>query len=167
MDVVRELALTIFGRGEDGLEVWQMALRAVVVYPMALVLVRLGDKRFIGEISAFDFMMAIVLGSIVGRAISGSAPFWPSMAASAALVGVHWAFARVGFHSDRIGNLLKGECRVLVEDGEIDWDQMRKAAIGEEDLRSALRRNGGVRDPREVAYACLERNGKISVIRRA
>jgi uncharacterized membrane protein YcaP (DUF421 family) len=166
MEAIRELALTLFGSGDQGLEIGQMALRALVVYVLALALVRLGDKRFIGENSAFDFMMAIILGSIVSRAITGNAPFWPTMAASVVLVAVHWALAWVGFRSDRVGTLVKGRPRMLIEDGEIDWDQMRKASIGEEDLLSALRRNGGVEDPGDVTRACLERNGSISVIPR-
>lgn len=159
-----ELAL---GIGAQDLNVLQMTLRAVLVYPLALAMVRIGDKRFLGELAALDFLLAIVIGSIVSRAISGSAPFLPCLAAAFALVVLHRALAMVGYRSDRIGNLVKGRPRPLVRDGEVLWDQMRKASIGEEDLLGATRRTAGLASIEDVEQAILERNGQISVIPRA
>lgn len=152
------------GVGERDLSVLQMTLRAMLVYPLALAMVRLGDKRFLGELAALDFLLAIVIGSIVSRAISGSAPFLPSMVAGFSLVLLHRGLALVGFHFDTIGHLVKGRPRPLVLEGEIQWDQMRKASIGEEDLLEATRRGAGVSSIDDVEYAFLERNGRISVI---
>lgn len=156
---------TVFGT-QDDVNAGQMVLRAIVVYLAALAMVRIGDKRFLGEIAAFDFLLAIIIGSIVSRAISGNAPFWPSVAAAFALVLLHHAFGKLGFRFDRFAGIVKGQTRILVRDGAVQWDVMRKAAIGEEDLRSAIRRKGGIAEIQEVALACLERNGEISVLRR-
>lgn len=164
MEAIRELALTIFGSGDGDLTVWQMSFRALVVYPFLLFLVRVGDKRFLGEISAFDFVLAIVIGSISSRAISGNAAFWPSLAASILLVGLHWVGGLLAFRYDRVAGWVKGWPRTLVEDGKMDLDQMRKAAIGEHDLESALRRRADGIDLEDAALMCLERNGEISVV---
>lgn len=154
------------GIGEEDLNVLQMTLRAILVYPLALAMVRVGDKRFLGELAALDFLLAIVIGSIVSRAISGSAPFFPCMAAAFSLVLLHRGLAMAGYRSGRIGRLVKGMPRPLIRDGEILWDQMRKASIGEEDLLGATRRAAGLRKIEEVEQAFLERNGQISVIPR-
>jgi hypothetical protein len=59
-----------------------MALRAVVVYVVTVIIVRLGKKRFMGKGTAFDVILGIMLGSIVSRAITGNAPFFPALAAA-------------------------------------------------------------------------------------
>lgn len=164
METLHDLALTVFGSGDGDLTIWQMSLRALVVYPFLLALVRLGDKRFLGEISAFDFVLAIVIGSVTSRAISGNAAFWPSLAASILLVGLHRAIGLLAFRYDTLAGWVKGRSRVLVRDGQMDLEQMHQAAIGEHDIMGALRRRGDGIDLEEVALVCLERNGQISVV---
>ena len=155
------------GIGAGELGVLQMMLRAIVVYPLAVAIVRTGDKRLIGASAAFDFLLAIVIGSVVSRAITGNAPFLPCLAAGWALVLVHRLYARIGFHVGWFGRLVKGEPRTLVEDGRIRWDAMRRSAIGYEDLQSGMRRNGNMERVEQVARAILERNGDISIVRRS
>lgn len=164
MESVHELALTVFGSGDGDLTVWQMSLRAVVVFPFLLLLVRLGDKRLLGEISAFDFVLAIVIGSVASRAISGNAAFWPSLAAAVVLMGLHRVAGILAFHNDTFAGWVKGRPRILARDGSLDLDEMRKAAVGEHDIESALRRRGDGVDLDRVALVCLERNGEISVV---
>jgi uncharacterized membrane protein YcaP (DUF421 family) len=143
-----------------------MALRAVVIFVVGLVMVRLGDKRFLGRSTVFDALLAVILGSVLGRGINGWAPFFPTLVAGSVLVGLHWIFAAIAFRSDRFGTLVKGNSRTLIRDGEIQWDAMRKGHISEKDLVEALRTNGKLVDPHKVQLAYLERSGDISVILR-
>lgn len=152
------------GLEADDLAAWQMALRAAVVYPVAIALVRLGEKRFIGKFSAFDVILGIMIGSILSRAISSAREFFPHLAAALVLVGLHYLFAAFSFYSDWFGDLVKGGARTLVKDGQIQWDAMRGGHISEKDLLSALRENGRVDDVGKVRLARLERSGNISVI---
>lgn len=151
------------GLDADTLNLGQMALRALVVYVLAVFIVRFGEKRFIGKFSAFDVILGFMLGSIFAGAITGS-PFFPSLAAAAVLVALHFVFAKIAFYSDRFGDLIKGHKRKLIDDGEIDWEQMRKANISRADLLAALRENGPTTDPADVKEAWLERSGNVSVI---
>ena len=59
-----------------------MALRTLVVYAFTLVLVRLGSRRLLAKPSAFDVIVAIMVGSIMSRAVNGSAPFVPTLVAA-------------------------------------------------------------------------------------
>ena len=142
----------------------QMALRAVVVYAVTVVVVRLGKKRFMGRATAFDVILGIMLGSIVSRAITGNAPFFPALAAAAVLVAVHWALSGLAFRWPGFGTTFKGRSRVLVRDGEVDWRAMRKAHMSERDLWEDLR-GKGVSHLEQVAEARLERSGELSVLR--
>jgi uncharacterized membrane protein YcaP (DUF421 family) len=48
--------------------------------------VRFAKKRFIGQATAFDFILVIIVGSISSRAISGTAPFFASLAGTFVLI---------------------------------------------------------------------------------
>ena len=164
MEEIWEIISQGLGLEVDELALWHMAIRAVVVYVAALAMVRLGEKRFRGENTAFDLILGIILGSVVSRAVTGSAPFFPTLGAGFVLVGLHWLFSVLAFHSDRFGTLVKGSHRTLVKDGEILWDEMQASHITENDLLDALRTQANIADVGEVKEARLERGGSISVI---
>ncbi len=150
----------------NAMTVGQMALRALVVFIVAIALVRLGNKRFMGQTTAFDLLLAIILGSMISRAITGNAPFVPTLAASLVLVLAHWVFAALSFHVPRFGSLVKGHDRLLVRDGELQRDALRRSHITEHDLHEAMRTRGHAPDVGAVASAHLERSGAISIIPR-
>lgn len=164
MEAVWSTISGALGLDQESLAIWQMALRAVLVYIAGLVLVRLGEKRFIGKFSAFDVIMGIMLGSILSRAITTAEGFFAVLAAALVLILMHYAFATLAYHSDWFGDLIKGGTRTLVLDGRIQWDAMRHGHISEKDLTSALRENARTDDVGKVKRALLERSGNISAI---
>lgn len=143
-----------------------MAVRTVVVYAFTLVVVRLGSRRLLAKPSAFDIIVAILLGSIMSRAINGSAPFVPTLLAGVVLLFMHWAFAALAFRTHWISAALKGTRIALVRDGEVLRDGMRRANITDDDLSEALRLQIHDDDPAQVQAAYMERSGAISVIPR-
>jgi uncharacterized membrane protein YcaP (DUF421 family) len=164
MEGVQAFAEWLFGAGRDSPSLEQTAARAVLIYLAALVMVRWGEKRFMGKNTAFDVILGVILGSVVSRAINSTSDILPTLAAGFILVGMHWGFASLAFRSDGFGNVVKGSTRVLVKDGQIDWDQMRRAHMSRDDLLGALR-SEGVRKPEEVKEARLERSGDVSVVK--
>ncbi len=156
--------VNLLGLDADQLNAWQMSLRAALVYVIGVAMVRLGDQRFIGKFSAFDVIMAIMIGSVLSRAITNPEAFFPKLAAAVVLVVMHYVFAALAFHTTWFGSLVKGNASKLVIDGEIQWDAMRRAYISEKDLKGALRENAGVNDVSKVKEARLERSGNIIAI---
>lgn len=162
-ELLRDM-FNIIGSGSGELTVWQMGLRAIIIYLTAILMVKFGDKRFMGKSTAFDMILGIILGSVLSRAITGNAPFFPVIGAGAVLVIMHLLFAIASYYSDWPSSLFKGNARILIEDGEIQWDNMRKSHIGRKDLEMALYSNGKVTDASQVKVARFERSGEISVI---
>lgn len=142
----------------------QMGLRAIFVYVVTLVLVRACKKRFLGKNTAFDTVVAIILGSVVSRAITGNAPFFPMLVASAVIVAVHFTFAWIAVRSERFNGWITGYSQVLVENGEVCWDTMKKVHITEQDLRGGMRVAACTDDLSLIREARLERSGNISVV---
>jgi uncharacterized membrane protein YcaP (DUF421 family) len=159
---------TLLGLGRDVGDVGavQMALRTIVIYAFSLLIVRLGSKRFLSEATAFDVIVGIMLGSVMSRAINGSAPFLPTLLGGVVLIGVHWLLGVLAFHASWFGTLVKGSPVLLIKDGNIQQAEMRRAGLSEHDLQQALRLRSNQTDPTNVQLAYLERNGSISVIPR-
>lgn len=159
-----EFLQQFLGIGADDLTWYQMAARAFIMYVAALVMVRLGEKRFLGKNTAFDVILGIILGSVASRAINGSAALVATIVAGFVLVGLHWLMAFISFRSDRFGDIVKGSKRLIVEDGAILWDAMRKSNFSNQDLMSQIRTEANVEDVETVKKAYLERSGEVSVI---
>src|SRR5690242_3120421 len=107
------------GRNVADVDALQMALRTITIYAFTLAIVRLGSKRFLGKASAFDTIIGIMIGSIMSRAINGSAPFFPSLVAGVVMVGMHWLLAVLSFHLHWFGPYVKGKAVLLIKDGQI------------------------------------------------
>ncbi|MFN3661229.1 DUF421 domain-containing protein [Yoonia sp.] len=155
----------LLGLDEDTLSVRHMVARAVVVFAFALMIVRFGNKRFIGANTAFDVILGVMLGSVISRAITGQSPFVPTLCAALVLVALHGIFANVAVRFDPFGTLVKGSARRLIQDGKVDWDAMRRSNLSRDDLLEALRLRAGLQDLEKIKEARLERNGEISFIR--
>jgi uncharacterized membrane protein YcaP (DUF421 family) len=166
MEALVETVRELLGVGRDiaDVDTLQMALRTVIIYASALIIIRLGSKRFLGKATAFDVIVAIMLGSILSRGINGSAPFLPTIVAGAVLVGLHWLLAFLTSRLDWFGPLVKGNPVLLVEDGTIREEGMRRAGLSTRDLEEHLRLRANETDISNVRLAVLERNGEISVV---
>ena len=156
----------LLGLGVEGkdLSIGQMSARAVVVFVAAIVIIRIGDKRFMGKHTTLDVMLGIIFGSFVSRAISGNAPFIPTLVAAVVLVIVHWIISAIAFRNHRFGQFVKGRVYQLVVDGAMDRRVMSRTQITERDLAEALRERGYPDDLDQISSAFLERSGKISIL---
>lgn len=146
------------------LPVWQLVLRTIVIYIVALLLIRIGKRRFMGSYTTFDILLGFIVGSILSRAITGAIRFIDMFFVVAVLVALHWIIAVLSFYSQRFSNVVKNTARKLVIDGEIQKDAMQKSKIGENDLMQALREEANVDSLDKVKTAYLERDGNITVI---
>ncbi|WP_029215444.1 DUF421 domain-containing protein [Kallotenue papyrolyticum] len=156
-------ALTV--QGTDALW-WQMGLRASVVFVTGIVIVRLSNRRFWGQATVFDMLLAVILGSVLSRAINGEAPLLATVAAALFLVALHWLLGLLAFHWHWLGRLVKGTVHDVVRDGQLQWQAMRRVHVTERDIREALRLRALTDDLDQVAVARVERSGEISIVRK-
>jgi uncharacterized membrane protein YcaP (DUF421 family) len=158
-----EIVLGLSATKAEQLYVLQVCCRTLVVYAVLIVYVRLGKKRFLGQATAFDTILIIMIGSIASRAISGTAPFGASLAGTLTLIAFHWVISYFAEFSPLVGFIAKGRDTVLIKDGRVDRRALKSAHMSEEDLAEDLRQHG-IADPKDVAEARLERSGKLSAI---
>jgi uncharacterized membrane protein YcaP (DUF421 family) len=142
-----------------------MAARAVVMYVALIVLVRFAKKRFLGQATAFDYILVVLIGAVAGRAMTGGAPYFASLFGLSVLVAMHWTFSAASQRSTAFSSLIKGHATTIIRDGRPDKREMAKSHMSDDDLDEDLREKG-VKEPSEVQEARLERSGKLSVIKK-
>jgi len=158
-------ALGLSAPAANELTVAQVGLRAVIVYFVLILLVRLGKKRFLGQATAFDAVLIIMIGSLSSRAVSGTAPFVATLVATFIFIILHWLLSYFSQGSSALSFLVKGHDTTLIRNGVVDSQALRDAHMSADDLAEDLRQQG-VDDRKVVKEARLERSGKLSVIRK-
>jgi uncharacterized membrane protein YcaP (DUF421 family) len=155
--------------GPDGkateLTLFNISLRGFIIFIVGLALVRIGDRRSLAEKTAFDAIFIVLVGSMLSRAINGTAPFFTTIAAGLALMIVHRLFAFAAFRSHWFGKIIKGQPMTLIRNGEIDWDKMKQALVSKHDLDEDLHLDAKTEDVSTIKIARLERSGDISFIK--
>jgi uncharacterized membrane protein YcaP (DUF421 family) len=147
------------------LAVWQVASRALGLYLLTVLVVRIGKSRLLGRASALDVILGFLLGSLVSRGITGSASLTETATACVVLVGIHWWITLAACSHHVLGWLFKGGTYLVIKDGAVLPDAMRRGHISLEDLKEELRLNGNVEDIDKVKRAYKERSGQISVVK--
>lgn len=147
----------------DWTELMWTALRASFVYLFLLVVVRLLGKREIGATSAFDLVVALILGEVVDEIIYGDVTILQGVIAIGVTAVWHLTNSWASYKSDIIDKLTGAVPRILVQNGEIQRKNLAKERLNDAELFSELRMMG-VEDVKEVKMATLEPNGKLSVI---
>lgn len=163
---IQELLNQAFGLDQDPAEVlyWQLILRALLMYLVALALIRAGKSRLFGKNAAFDVILGVILGSVLSRGINGVAPFFGTMALGVALIALHWLLGHFAFRYSYLGKIVKGEPVELARDGLLLYESMRQNGISEKDLLAAMRMRGQTEELSQVLAATLEPSGNISIV---
>jgi uncharacterized membrane protein YcaP (DUF421 family) len=144
-------------------ELLYTALRASFVYVFLLIVVRILGKREIGNTSAFDLIVALILGEVVDEIIYGDVTILQGVVAIVVVAIWHLVNSWASFKSEFIDKLTGAPPTVIVKNGQIQHKNLAKERLNENELLSELRMMG-VDDIKEVKQATLEPSGKVSVI---
>lgn len=141
-----------------------VALKAVLLYATAVLLLRIAERRTLARLSAVDVVVGVALGAIVGRTITSPDTSWSEGALGlAVLIVLHRMLSLLRFlHGVR--TFVDHVPRLLVVDGQVQRRQLLRSGVPLADLRTALRQSG-VRSLAEVQAAVYEATGAVTVIR--
>jgi uncharacterized membrane protein YcaP (DUF421 family) len=143
----------------------QISLRGIVIFVATLIMVRLSSKRSLAEKTAFDAILIVIVGSMLARAINGSAAFFPTLGAGFVVVLLHRFLSAAAYYSHGFGILVKGKPVVLVQDGKLHRKNMLRNQISEHDLEEDMRLDAATEDLSRIKIARVERSGDISFIK--
>lgn len=157
--------ISIFGEGKE-LTALQMSARAVVVFVMALVMLRVTGQRTFGNKSAVDNVVMIVLGAILSRGITGSSPFIPVICASFAIVLFHRFLSWTALFNKTMARWIKGSRVSLYSNGKQHKANMRKTLVSHDDVMEAVHLQTNTDSVENIAQIYMEACGEMSVIKK-
>jgi len=143
-------------------------VRAVAMYLFLLVLLRVMGKRTLAEVTAFDFIVLLIISETTQQAMTGN-DFSVTNAAILVLTLILLQRAADWFsdRSSRADRLLNDRPVIIVENGQPLEEWMQWNSLSVEEVLEEARRNQGIASMEDIKYAVLERNGGISVIPRS
>ena len=148
----------------DPHELLMTALRAVFVYVVMLAVIRTLGKRTVGNFTAFDLLVALMLGEVVDEIVYGDVGLAQGLVAVAVIAAAQYSNSWLSYWDHGMDRILEGTPTTIVRDGVLQRDGLRAERMNEKDARAELRLQG-VEDVGEVRLARIEVDGQVSVIR--
>ena len=143
-----------------------IVIRATVMFTFLYVLLRLMGKRELGQLTPFELVVMIVMGDLIQQGVTHN-----DFSLTGAILAVS-TFAFLGlvlswltYLSPKAEKLLDGEPRVIICEGELIRDNLRRDRITLAEVESEMRL-AGIARLADVAWAILEPQGKISFIKK-
>jgi uncharacterized membrane protein YcaP (DUF421 family) len=147
-----------------GIPVMSKILRPIIVYCFLIIGVRLAGKRQLAQLNPFDLVVLLTLANTVQNAIIGDDnSVTGGLIGAATLLVVNYIVVWYLYGHERLDHLIEGDADVLMVDGKIRHDRMRKEMITEAELEAAARRQG-FGALKDVERAVLEPGGTISFV---
>ena len=136
------------------------------MYTTLVVAVRIAGRRTVAQLSAFDLIVTVALGTLLASTVVSADPSYvQSTTAIATLLGMQVLAAALRRRSGLARRLLEFEPEVIVRSGQIELPRgLMTSQLSEGELRSRLRHHG-IFDLDAVALVVLEPSGEISVSR--
>ncbi len=149
------------------ISVAEKVLRSVVVYLFLLVAFRFTGKRQVGQLTPFDLVVLLIISNVVQNAVIGADnSLGGGLIGALTILLLNYGVVEIAFRYKRARRLLEATPTLLIHNGQILHENLRRERVTLDDLLAALRKNGLV-EPSQVRFAVLEENGAISVVPRA
>lgn len=160
-----ETLINLFGT-QNNLTGAQMFLRAIIVFFLALLLIRISGRRSFGLRAPFDNIIAILLGAILSRIVVGAGPFLPTLIACLIITILHRAVARLSVTNSFFEALTKGQKILLYENNQFIIKNLKRALVSQEDVLEGVRLLIYDEDLKKIDKIYMERTGQISIIKK-
>ena len=141
-------------------------VRSVVVYLFLLAAFRVTGKRQLGQMTAFDLVVLLIISNVVQNAVIGNDnSLGGGLFGAVIILLLNGIVAWFTFRYKRVERLIEHIPTVLVKHGRIVRENLRRERLSLPEFRAALRREGVV-SLGGVRYVILEEDGHLSVIRK-
>ena len=145
------------------LPVMEKILRPIIVYLCLIVFLRLFGKRELAQLNPFDLVVLLSLSNTVQNAIIGDDNSVSGGVIGAfSLLAINWVLTWFLYRSPRLNQTLEGSQTMLIENGVVSEQALKKETLTYEELVSVLNKNG-FNDPADVDQCVLEPNGTFFV----
>jgi uncharacterized membrane protein YcaP (DUF421 family) len=145
----------------------QFTIELVCGFFALFFVAKISRKSQINEITPFDFISSMVLGELLGNAIyDKDVTIWNILYALLVWTILMWVIEKITQKFRRTRKILDGDPAIIIRNGQIDFDIIKKEQIDINELLSILRQKD-IFSVREVEFAILEPSGNVSVLKKS
>ena len=140
-------------------------IRGITTYFFLLLIFRISGKRSLAEITTFDAVLLLIVSEAIQQAlIDGDESMTNAFLLVLTLIGTNVLMQWMSTRSPKFDNFFNDTPLVLIEDGQMHRDRMKRVRVTEDDILEQGRALLGVERLDQIKYAVLERSGGITVI---
>lgn len=141
-----------------------VVVRSIIGFFTLLILARVLGKQQISQLTFFDYVLGITIGSIAATlSVDLSSRAWPHWVGLMVWAVIVWALQWLTLKNRKAAKYMVGEPTVVIMNGQILEDAMRSIRYTLADLLEQLREKG-IFDLKQIGFAVLESDGKLSVL---
>lgn len=145
----------------------EIIFKSILIYFFLMIVFRVSGRRTLGEMTTFDFVLALIVGESTSQALLGpDYSMTACLVVILTLVSLDTILAFLKNRSPKMDLWLDGAPLILVQDGKILPDRCRIGMVDKSDILSAARLQQGLLHLSEIRLAVLEIDGQISIIPR-
>ena len=147
--------------------IFQTSVELILGFFTLLIVTRVVRKTQINQLSPFDFISSIVLGELLGNAVyDDEVKIW-SVIFALTLWSILMILVEIATQkSFTVRKLTEGGPTIIIKNGQIDYESLKKEKLDVNELLSALRQKDAF-SVHEVEFAILEPSGNISVLKKS
>ena len=143
----------------------QSVFRAAAVYFILLLVFRVSGNRSIGQITAFDFVLLLIISEAIQQAmITTDYSITNAFVIVVTLVGLDIMMSLWKQRSEKVARILDGLPVLVIENGKPHHDRMQKERVDEADILQAAREKHGLERMDQIKHAVVEASGGITVV---
>jgi uncharacterized membrane protein YcaP (DUF421 family) len=149
----------------DALELLKILVRVAIVYVTCMVLLRVAGRREMSDLGPMDLLTMLLLSETVSPALTGdNNSLVAALVAASMLMAMTVSTAWLVRRSRLADRLIEGEAVLLIRDGRVRPDILRRFRITDDDLRASLHAQG-MMSVSEVARGFVEAGGRLTFIK--
>ena len=139
-------------------------LRTIILYLLVVTGLRIMGKRQVGEVQPSELVVAIMISDLASIPMQDvGIPLLSGVIPIFTLIMVEIALSQISLKNRKFRKLLTGKPSVIIHNGKILREEMKKLRFNHDDLTEQLRIQGYVRIE-DINFAILETNGQLSII---
>jgi uncharacterized membrane protein YcaP (DUF421 family) len=140
-------------------------VRSFAIYVVLWALLRLSGRRTLGELTAFDFILLLIIGGATQRALLGQDySVTNALLVVVTLVLTDVVLSLLQRQFPPLSRLINGEPMIIVDQGRPLEQRLRRARLTAEQVLESARHLHGLERMEDIKFAIFEANGKISII---
>ena len=137
-------------------------IRAVILYLALILAVRLMGKRQLGEMEPMEFVVTMLIANLAAVPMQETGtPLLAGLLPILVVLSVELVLSVLSYKSVSMRRFLCGKPVILIENGRLLQDNLKKTRVNTDELTEYLRIQG-ITDLAQVQYAILETSGAIS-----